>query len=80
MEKVLLQNRATNGMKAVKILEINPAHPIFAKLQEVYKKEPDKLNDYAAILYDQALLIEGLPINDPTAYAKKIVDLMVAAK
>lgn len=80
MEKVLLQNRAANGMKAVKILEINPAHPIFAKLQEVYKKEPDKLNDYAAILYDQALLIEGLPINDPTAYAKKIVDLMVAAK
>lgn len=78
MEKVLLQNHANNGLKAVKVLEINAQHPIFAKLQEIYKTEPDKLGDYAAILYDQALLIEGLPISDPAAYAKKIVELMIA--
>ncbi len=80
MEKVLLQNHANNGMRAVKVLEINPRHPIFSKLQNVYKTEPDKLGDYADILYDQALLIEGLPISDPSAYAKKIIDLMIAVK
>lgn len=77
MEKVLSQNPANKGMKAEKILEINPNHPIFAKLQTVYKDNPAALKDYAEVLYDQARLIEGLPIEDPAAYAKKIVNMMV---
>lgn len=68
------------GMKAVKILEINPDHPVFARLQEVYAEDPSKLNDYADVLYNQALLIQGLPIADPVAYARKITDLMINSK
>ena len=68
------------GMKAVKILEINPDHPVFAKLQEIYESDPSKLDDYADVLYNQALLIQGLPIADPVAYARKITDLMINSK
>jgi molecular chaperone HtpG len=80
MEKVLSQNPMNKGLKAVKILEINPSHPIFAKLQEVYKNNPAALKDYAEVLYDQALLIEGLNIEDPAAYAKRIVQMMVSTE
>jgi molecular chaperone HtpG len=65
------------GMKAVKILEINPDHPVFAKLQEVNTENPDRLKDYTDVLYNQALLIAGLPIEDPAAYARKITELMI---
>ena len=67
------------GMKASKILEINPKHAIFAKLKDVFTANPDVLKEYADVLYDQALLIEGLPLEDPAAYARRIVDLMVNA-
>ena len=79
MEKVLSQDPMNRGLKATKILEINPNHPIFAKLKEVFSKQPEALNDYADILYDQALLIEGLPIDDPADYARRIVNMMVNA-
>ncbi len=79
MEKVLSQDPNSKGLKATKILEINPDHPIFETLQKVNASNPDALKEYADVLYDQALLIEGLPIEDPVAYAKKIVDLMVKA-
>ena len=79
MEKVLSQDPMNRGLKATKILEINPNHPIFAKLKDVYAANPDALNDYADILYDQARLIEGLPIDDPADYARRIVNLMVNA-
>ena len=77
MEKVLSQDPMNKGLKATKILEINPNHPIFAKLKSVYKNNPDALKDYADVLYDQALLIQGLPIEDPAAYARKITELLV---
>jgi molecular chaperone HtpG len=82
MEKYMANDPMSRGqgMKAVKILEINPDHPVFAKLQEVYAADPAKLNDYADVLYNQALLIQGLPIEDPVAYARKITDLMISAK
>lgn len=79
MEKVLSQDPNNKGMKAVKILEINPDHPIFHTLQNVYAADPEKLKEYAGVLYDQACLIEGLQIEDPVSYAKKISELMVAA-
>ncbi len=82
MEKYMANDPMAKGqgMKAVKILEINPDHPVFAKLQEIYESDPSKLNDYADVLYNQALLIQGLPIADPVAYARKITDLMINSK
>lgn len=80
MEKYMSQDPMNpNGVKAVKILEINPDHPVFKKLQEIYASNPDQLKDYASVLLDQALLIQGLPIDDPVAYTKKIADLLVKA-
>lgn len=79
MEKYLANDPMSNGRgpKASKILEINPDHPIFAKLQSVYQENPDLLKDYADVLFNQAMLIQGLPIEDPAAYARKIADLLV---
>jgi molecular chaperone HtpG len=79
MEKVLSQMPQNQGIKATKILEINPDHPIFTTLQNVAKDDPATLKEYADVLYDQALLIEGLPIDDPVGYADRIVKLMVHA-
>ena len=79
MEKVLSQNPMNNGLKATKILEINPNHPLFKTLQTVYKNKPAVIGDYASVLYDQGRLIEGLPIDNPVEYASKIAGMMVAA-
>ena len=79
MEKVLSQDPMNRGLKATKILEINPDHPIFAKLKSVYETNKEALKDYADVLYDQALLIQGLPLSDPAAYARKITELLVGA-
>lgn len=79
MEKVLSQAPNSQGIKANKILEINPDHEIFKTLQKSYEKNPEQVKDYADVLYNQALLIEGLPIEDPIAYANKICDLMINA-
>lgn len=80
MEKILSQDPQNRGMiKAVKILELNPDHELFRTLRTIYQKDPDKLKEYANILYDQACLIEGLTIEDPISYARKIAELMIAA-
>lgn len=67
------------NVKANKILEINPNHPVFEKLQKVYANDKDKIKDYADVLFDEALLLQGLPIDDPQEYAKKVTDLLVKA-
>lgn len=81
MEKVLSQMPDGNpfGMKAVRILEINPNHAIFNALQRVYEKDKDKVNQYASLLYDQALLIEGFDLEDPIAFSNTICQLMIDA-
>ena len=78
MEKVLSAMPGAEGApKSQKVLEINADHPIFAALQSLQEKgESEKLGKYARILYDQALLIEGLPIEDPVAYAQAVCELM----
>ncbi|MBQ3842287.1 MAG: molecular chaperone HtpG [Ruminiclostridium sp.] len=78
MEKVL-GAMPGNEMKpkADRVLEINADHPIFSKLQFLFDNDKEKLADYADILYDQALLIEGLEIEDPVAYCNKVCSLMV---
>lgn len=81
MEKVLnnMPDGPASGMKATRILEINPEHPIFNALVNVYEKDKDMISEYASLLYDQALLMEGFEIEDPIAFSNKICDLMVKA-
>ena len=80
MEKVL--NAMPGGMpdgqkaQAQRVLEINPTHPIFARLQKLFAENPEQVKEYAGLLYDQALLIEGLPIEDPVAFSNAICKLM----
>lgn len=81
MEKVLSAMPEGNpyGMKATRILEINPKHPIFAALQKVYAKDKEAVKEYADVLYTQAMLIEGFPVEDPMEYSRKVCDFMVKA-
>ena len=81
MEKVLSAMPEGNpyGMKAARILEINPNHEIFKTLQSVYEKDHEAVKDYADLLFQQALLIEGFPIDDPMAFSRKICEFMVKA-
>ena len=64
-------------MKADRILEINPKHPIFERMKDLYTDDKDKVKEVAEVLYDQACLIEGFPIKDPIAYSRKICELLV---
>ena len=67
-----------NGMKAQRILEINPNHAIFTALQKIADRNED-ISEYADLLYNQALLIEGFTIEDPIAFSNQICNLMVKA-
>lgn len=81
MEKVLESMPEGNpyGMKATRILEINPNHPIFEALTKIYANDPEQVKAYGELLYNQALLIEGFKIEDPMAFSDQICDLMVKA-
>lgn len=78
MEKVLnaMPQNDGNKVKAEKALEINLNHPIFEKLKDLYANDKDKLKDYAKLLYDQALLIEGMSIDNPVEFANLVCELM----
>ena len=78
MERVLEQSPdAAHAPRAQRILEINPEHPVFKKLVDACASEDkDKLKLYANVLLDQALLVEGLTIEDPIMFAKHICELM----
>ncbi|MBU5483236.1 molecular chaperone HtpG [Clostridium sp. MSJ-11] len=77
MEKVLSSMPNNEGIKADKVLEINVNHDIFKALKEAYEKDQEKLALYTNLLYNQALLIEGLPINDPVDFTNDICKLMI---
>ena len=81
MEKVLnaMPNAQAQQVKAGRILEINPKHELFNALKSVYEKNPDQVKDYASILFDEALLIEGFPVEDPVEFSNKITSLMISA-
>lgn len=79
MEKVLNAMPDGQNIKAGRILEINPNHQIFTALQSVFEKDKDKINDYASLLFDQALLIEGFSIDDPVEFSNKVCQLMIDA-
>lgn len=77
MEKILSQMPQQQGIKADKILEINPDHDLFDALKTIYDKDAKRIDDYASLLYQQALLIEGYSIDDPVAFSNQMVKLMV---
>ncbi len=78
MEKVLsaMPDEQAKQAKAQKILEINAEHPIFAKLKSLYESDKDMAGVYADILYSQALMIEGMPIENPVDFTNKMCEIM----
>ena len=77
MEKVLSRQPGSEDVKSDKVLEINASHPVFAVLKAAQEAgDTDKVNQYSQILYAQAQLIEGLPVDDPVAYADAVCALM----
>jgi len=78
MEKVLRKMPgAGEGMESTKVLELNPNHSVFAALKAAHEAaDSAKVAQYAELLYDQALLIAGLPLEDPVAYAQLVCSLM----
>ena len=75
MQKVL--NAMPNGSdaKAIKVLEINPNHDLFNALKKAY--DNNELTDYADLLYNQALLMEGFPVENPVEFSNKMCKLMI---
>ena len=76
MEKYFQKMNPEMGFKAGRILELNPEHAVFATLQIAVAQDPEKAKKYVEVLYDQALLMAGLPIDNPTEYTDRICSLM----
>ncbi|KAF6581245.1 molecular chaperone HtpG [Paenibacillus sp. SEL1] len=77
MEKILNAMPNNADVKANKVLEINVNHAVFNSLKEAFDKDKEKVNLYTALLYNQALLIEGLPLQDPVEFTNDICKIMV---
>ncbi len=76
MEKVLNAMPATEKVQAQRVLELNANHPIFAKLTQLFESDQEKLKTYSQLLYTQAMMIEGFPVEDPVAFCNQICELM----
>ena len=77
MEKVLNAMPNTNNVEASKVLLINMNHPVYKKIEEMHNnKEDDKLKDYTKVLYNMALLINGLTINNPNELTEIVCNLI----
>ncbi|MBM7703736.1 molecular chaperone HtpG [Metabacillus iocasae] len=77
MEKILRAMPDNQNIKADKILEINPNHDIFKALTQAFEHDKEKVDLYTNLLYNQALLIEGLPLEDPVAFTNDMCKVMV---
>ena len=76
MEKILNAMPDNQHVKADKVLEININHEVFKTLQNAFDNDKDKFKLYTGLLYNQALLIEGLPIEDPVEFTNDICKVM----
>lgn len=77
MEKVLSQGPDGNEMKSQRVLEINAKHPVFDVLRAAQESgDASKVKLYTDLLYNQALLVEGMPIEDPVGFAQNVAKLM----
>ena len=75
MEQYFASVQPELNMKAKRILELNTEHPAFAALEKAREEDPEKAKKYAEILYNQALLIAGLPLENPSAYTDLLCSL-----
>ena len=76
MEKLLSQTPDGQMAKAQKVLELNETHPMFTSLKENFTNNKEKFELYTKILFDQALILEGLEVEDPIEYANRVCQLM----
>ena len=76
MEKSLAAMPDNQNVKAEKILEVNADHDIFTALKGAFENDSEKFNLYTNLLYNQALLIEGLPVTNPVEYTNSVCQLM----
>lgn len=76
MQKVFDAMPNDMGIKAQTVLEINDKHPIANKLKDLYKKDKDEFNKYTKILYSEAKMIAGLPIDNPTEISNLICEVI----
>ena len=77
MEKAINSMPVQEKIKSQKVLELNPDHSVFTALTAAYAADDEsKLRVYTALLYDQAMLIGGLDIEDPVAFSNHICELM----
>lgn len=76
MEKILSAMPNNQGVKAQKVLEVNTNHEVFNSLKDALENDKDKFNLYTKLLYNQALLVEGLIIEDPVDFTNDICKLM----
>lgn len=77
MEKVLSAMPDNQNVKAEKVLEINSNHEVFQSLKNAFDQDKEKVKLYTNLLYNQALLIEGLPIQDPVEFTNDMCKVMV---
>lgn len=76
MEKILNAMPNAEGISADKVLEINTHHEVFESLKKAFAEDKDKFNLYTSLLYNQARLIEGLPLEDPVEFTNQLVKIM----
>ena len=76
MEKVINAMPTDETVKAEKVLEINESHPIVEKLKDLYENDKEGLEKYTKVLYAQARLIEGLPVENPTEISNLVCELL----
>ncbi|WP_025680025.1 molecular chaperone HtpG [Paenibacillus massiliensis] len=76
MEKILKAMPNGQDVQADKVLEINVNHEVFQTLKEAFASDKAKLDLYTGVLYNQALLIEGLPVEDPVQFTNDICKIM----
>ena len=76
MEKVINAMPNDQEVHAKTIMEINESHPIAEKIKKLYQEDKDKLKDYTKVLYAQARLIEGLPVDNPTEISNLVCDML----
>jgi molecular chaperone HtpG len=76
MEKIFNAMPTDDKIKADKVLEINASHPVLGALKSAFESDREKAKTYTELLYNQALLIEGLSIEDPVAFSNAVCDLI----
>ncbi|MBR6516488.1 MAG: molecular chaperone HtpG [Bacilli bacterium] len=78
MERVINDLPNGSNLKAERILELNPEHPIFKVLESI-QDDNEKLSDYALVLLNQALLLEGFKVENPNEFIAKMCNIMIEA-